>query len=109
MTENVSKVLNDFKANPYKVRMGAGKLSKMYKVTPDQVREARRLYRGASNSKVRILILDIETSPMKAWVWRRWKENIYLDQTIQEWFMISWSGKWLGEDTFGYVLTPEEM
>lgn len=81
MTENVKKVLNDFKVNPYKVRMGAGKLANRYKVSPDDVNEARRLYHS-SNKKVKVLILDIETSPMKAWVWRRWKENIYLDQTI---------------------------
>ena len=43
----------------------------------------------------KILILDIETTPIKAWVWSRWKQNIYLDQTISEWFMLTWSAKWL--------------
>ena len=47
---------------------------------------------------------------MKAWIWKRWKENIYLDQTLQEWFMLSWSAKWLGEkEAFGYVLHPDEV
>lgn len=54
--------------------------------------------------------MDIETTPMKAWIWKRWKENIYLDQTLQEWFMLSWSAKWLGEEeAFGYVLHPDEV
>lgn len=111
MTKEVEKILKEFKANPYKVRMGAKKLAKWHKVTVEDVREARRILRAQTTPrKARILILDIETSPMKAWIWRRWKENIYLDQTIQEWFMISWSGKWLGEDeTIGFVLTPEEV
>jgi hypothetical protein len=28
---------------------------------------------------LKILLLDIETAPMKAYVWKRWKENISLD------------------------------
>lgn len=109
MTDNIRKVFEDFKRNPYKVKMGAGSLASRYKVSADDVRQARKLYYSSKES-VRILIIDIETSPMKAWVWRRWKENIYLDQTIQEWFMISWSAKWLGEDrVYGYVLSPEEI
>lgn len=64
----------------------------------------------SSPKKLKVLILDIETAPMKAWVWGRWKENIYLDQTIQEWFMLSWAAKWLGDNNeFGFVLTPSEV
>lgn len=111
MNRDVEKILKEFKNSPYKLRMGAKKLAKWHKVSEDAVREARRIIQQEVVPKeVKVLILDIETSPMKAWVWRRWRENIYLDQTIQEWFMLSWSGKWLGEDkAFGYVLTPEEV
>lgn len=108
--DNVEKILKEFKENPYKVRMGAKKLAKWYKVSIEDVREARRLLRNKVKPQAKVLILDIETSPMKAWVWRRWRENIYIDQTIQEWYMLSWSGKWLGStEAFGYVLTPEEI
>lgn len=108
---NTQEILQKFKDHPYMVRMGAKKLAKRLKTTVEKIREARRLYHSSSKGekKVKILILDIETSPMKAWVWRRWKENIYLEQTIQEWFMLSWSAKWLGEESFGFVLTPEEV
>lgn len=111
MTENVKKVLKAFKAQPYKVRMGARTQARRLNVPVEDVREARRIFHLMnSQKKLRVLILDIETSPMKAWVWRRWKENIYLDQTIQEWFMLSWSAKWLGDkEAFGYVLTPDEV
>lgn len=42
-------------------------------------------------------------------MWSRWKQNISLEQTISEWFMISWSAKWLGSpDVMGDVVTPRE-
>lgn len=113
MNKNVEKALKAFEKSPYRVTMGAREQAKRLHVSVEDIIEARRMFRNKPTQpvkKAKILILDIETSPMKAWVWRRWKENIYLDQTIQEWFMISWSAKWLGEDnTFGYVLTPEEI
>lgn len=43
----------------------------------------------------RILLLDIETSPLLAWVWGRWKQNVHLEQTEAESFILSWSAKWL--------------
>lgn len=58
----------------------------------------------------KILILDIETSPLKAYVWKRWKENISLDQTISEWFMLCWSAKWLfSAETMSCSVTPEDV
>lgn len=57
----------------------------------------------------KILIFDIETAPMQAYVWRRYKENISLEQTISESFMLCWSAKWLyDEKVLGDCLTPEE-
>lgn len=58
----------------------------------------------------KILIFDIETSPMSAYIWGRWKQNVSLDQTISEWFMLSWSAKWLNNpNVMSDVLTPEEV
>lgn len=57
-----------------------------------------------------ILVLDIETSPVRAYVWRLWKQDIYIDQIISDWFMISWSAKWLNvKETYSDVLTKEEI
>lgn len=111
MTNNVKKVLKAFASTPYRARMGARTQAKRLKVSVEDVREARRIFNQINTpSKVKILILDIETSPMKAWIWKRWKENIFLDQTLQEWFILSWSAKWLGDkNTFGYVLHPDEV
>lgn len=46
----------------------------------------------------RILVLDIETAPIKAYVWRLWKQDVYIDQIISDWFCLSWSAKFLDED-----------
>lgn len=61
------------------------------------------------NQMPKILIFDIETAPMQAFIWKRYKENISLEQTISESYMICWSAKWLySEEVFGDVLLPEE-
>ena len=61
------------------------------------------------NQMPKILIFDIETAPMSAFVWKRYKENISLEQTISESFMLCWSAKWLyDEEVLGDHLTPEE-
>lgn len=46
----------------------------------------------------KVLILDIETSPIKAFVWKLWKENVGLPQIISDWIMLTWACKWLGSD-----------
>lgn len=57
----------------------------------------------------KILILDIETAPSSAYVWRMWKENISQDQIISDWFIICWSAKWLGSpEIISERLTPSE-
>ena len=59
---------------------------------------------------LKVLIFDIETAPMKAYVWHRWKEIVSLDQTISEWFTICWSAKWLyADEVISDCLTPEEI
>lgn len=61
------------------------------------------------NQMPKILIFDIETAPMSAFIWKRYKENVSLEQTISESFMLCWSAKWLyEEEVFGDKLTSEE-
>lgn len=75
------------------------------KYTIEQLRE---MVRKEANLP-KILIFDIETAPMKAFVWKRYKENISLEQTISESFMLCWSAKWLyDEKVLGDCLTPIE-
>lgn len=48
--------------------------------------------------KARILFLDIETAPIIAAVWGIHDQNIGLDQIIEDWSILSWCAKWLGDD-----------
>lgn len=49
----------------------------------------------ANNSGPRILCLDIETSPILAYVWGTFDQNIGLDMIKDDWRIISFAAKWL--------------
>lgn len=48
-------------------------------------------------SKPKILILDIETSPIEAYVWGIYEQNVALNQVKRDWRIISFAAKWLGQ------------
>lgn len=76
------------------------------KYTIEQLRE---LVKKEEKQFPKILIFDIETAPMQAFVWKRYKENVSLEQTISESFMLCWSAKWLYEEkVMGDCVTPQE-
>ncbi len=47
--------------------------------------------------KPRILVIDIETSPLETQVFGIWDQNIGLGQIIKDWTIISYSAKFVGE------------
>ena len=53
----------------------------------------------------KVLIYDIETSPIEAYVWGLWDNNVGLNQIIKDWEVLSWAAKWLGasEDSVMYM------
>jgi hypothetical protein len=53
---------------------------------------------GPFIKKPKILVFDIETSPMESYHWGLWDQNISLGQIIEDWTVLSWSAKWLGDD-----------
>lgn len=53
--------------------------------------------------KPKVLILDIETSPIISAVWMLFKQNVGLNQIKTDWYVISWSAKWLGSDEVFYM------
>lgn len=57
---------------------------------------------AAASLFARILILDIETAPVTASVWRLWKENVGVNQIKRDWFILSFAAKWLGSSTVIY-------
>jgi DNA polymerase elongation subunit (family B) len=53
-------------------------------------------------SKPKILLLDLETSPKRAFVWGRWKVNVAMNQLISDTYLLTWAAKWLGDETVYY-------
>lgn len=51
----------------------------------------------------KIITLDIETSPIIAYTWGLWKQNIGLDQIIRDWSVLSYSAKTLGDPDVRYM------
>lgn len=59
----------------------------------------------------RILLLDIETAPLLAYVFQKqvWKANINSEKVISDWFILTYSCKWLLEDkVYSNRLSGEE-
>jgi DNA polymerase elongation subunit (family B)/predicted RNA-binding Zn-ribbon protein involved in translation (DUF1610 family) len=48
---------------------------------------------------MKILLLDIETSPNTAHVWGLWQQNVSISQLQESSYVMCWSAKWLGDKT----------
>src|SRR5216684_4613408 len=53
--------------------------------------------KGALMFKQRVLVLDIETSPLLVYVWNLKDQYVGLNQVVQDWHIMAWSAKWLNE------------
>lgn len=79
------------------------KLTNMFKKLEEQKQENKK-------HKAKILVFDIETSPIKSYHWGIWQQNINTSAIIDDWFVISWAAKWLLEDeVISGVLTSKEI
>jgi predicted RNA-binding Zn-ribbon protein involved in translation (DUF1610 family) len=61
---------------------------------------------------MKVLILDIETSPLRSYIWNVWNQNIGHNMAMMEsdWFMLTWSAKWLyDEKMLSDKVTSEEV
>lgn len=45
----------------------------------------------------KILIFDIETAPVLAYVWGLKDQNVAVNQIHQDWYVIAWAAKWYGD------------
>lgn len=50
----------------------------------------------------KVLILDIETAPNIAYVWRFYKENIGPKQVLENGYLLSFACKWLGDEAVSF-------
>jgi hypothetical protein len=51
---------------------------------------------------MRLLIIDIETSPNLAHVWGMWNQNVGKNQLLEPTHMMSFAAKWVGEEKVFY-------
>ena len=56
-------------------------------------------------TKTKILLFDIETSPLISYTWGLWEQNVI--DVKQEWFIMSVAWKWLGEKTTHVEALPD--
>ena len=76
-------------------------ISKKFKgLTSNAVRKL--YYRTIQKPSVKVLILDIESSPIISHVWDIWEQNVALNQIQQDWHILSFSAKWLHSDEIIY-------
>jgi hypothetical protein len=124
------EIQNFLEEHPGYIAWGKGKLADKFGVSEEVIKEVKKrianniketveeeettttyqLDSGVNVKLPNILILDIETAPIRAYVWRLWKQDVYLDQIISDFFVISWAAKWLYDDSiYSAVLTSEEI
>lgn len=46
----------------------------------------------------KILIFDLETAPLRAFIWSKWQNGVQDSQIISDWFILTFSAKWLFDD-----------
>lgn len=45
----------------------------------------------------KVLVFDLETSPLKSYTWGLWQQNVGLNMIHGDWFLLSYAAKWLGD------------
>ena len=53
-------------------------------------------------SDMKILTLDIETSPNLVYAWGLWNQNIGISQIVEPTYVLSWAAKWLDQKIIYY-------
>jgi uncharacterized protein YprB with RNaseH-like and TPR domain len=93
----LEEIVKFLKEKPYAREMGAGKLSKWFECDRETVYKAKEIIKRSKVKLPKILILDIETTPLEAYVWQTqvWKARVNDEAVISRWFMLTWSAKWL--------------
>lgn len=98
-------------------------LGEMYGITGNAARKRWKKYNRATimtkavtapvnGFEPKILVFDLETAPLQAYVWRLWKQNVNpLNGQLQsEWFLLTYSAKWLFDNSIiSGKLSKEEV
>jgi hypothetical protein len=72
--------------------------------TPNMMRKLfyRETRDNVESKPVKILVLDIETSPILAYVWGLFDQHIPLEMIVEDWSVLSWAAKWVGSNEIIY-------
>jgi len=62
----------------------------------NRVLKRAALAEGAQGGQPMILVMDIETAPIKAYMWSLWQQGVSLNAVVNNSYVLSWSAKWLG-------------
>lgn len=101
--EHIDKVLAYLNEN------GESETLKQFNINIETLHRYQRRRRFWETKVPKVLIIDIETTPLQAHTWHTGKQRIGYQQIINEWFMLSFACKWLFDSKIhGSVLTPEE-
>lgn len=77
----------------------AKKLNKSKSTVSDLLRKAiKGDYLESPVDEPKILLFDIETSMIQAYIWGLWNQNIGISSIIKDWYVICWSARWLGKE-----------
>ena len=64
----------------------------------------------ADQHQAKILLFDLETSPILARMWSLWQNGVNIDDIVEDWTLLCFSAKWLfDENVISHVLTEEEL
>ena len=84
------------------------------RLSPDEYAVVQR-YRNnrvtvpTTHEAPKILLFDIETAPMKSFLWSIWQKGVQPDQVTNDWFILTWAAKWLfNSKTLSEGLTGKE-
>lgn len=73
-------------------------------------KNSQKPYKEEINISAKVLVLDIETAPIRAYVWGIWNQNIGTNMIQSDWFCLTWAAKWLFEDkVYSAKCTPKEV
>ena len=95
----------------YSKKNGLEKTLEHFQIAHDTLRRYINLISEPNEEPTlpKILVLDIETSPILLFAWQLFKPRPNHTDIFQDWHIFSWAAKWLLDDQmYSDVLTPKE-
>lgn len=81
-----------------------------FNINIESLHRYQRKARFFETKQPKVLLFDIETTPLTVKTWHTGKQRISYDQIMEEWFLLSYSCKWLFDSkVMGSVLAPDEI